>query len=87
MATVNWTIQKNVHDLEYQKLLAEYNLWASSSFVVTLTVMGFFYQILDINLSLLLLGGFVVYYLFDYKKTQAEAKLQMKLVRIKALSH
>ena len=87
MATVNWTIEKNVHDLEYQRLLTEYNLWASSSFIVTLAVMGFFYQVLELNLSLLLLGGFTVYYLFNYKKAQIEEKLQMKLARIRTLPH
>ena len=83
---MNWTIRKNVHDLEFQKLLSEYNLWSSSSFVVTLAVMGFFYQVLQLQLSLLVLGGFGTYFLFDYKKRQTESKLYAKLADIKALS-
>ena len=86
MATVTWAIEKNIQDLEYQKLLAEYNLWASSTFVITFTVMGLFYQVFELNVSLILLSGFVVYYLFNSKKVQTEAKLQTKLAYIKTLA-
>ncbi len=82
----NWEIIKNVIDLEYRKLLHEYNAILIAITSVTIGVLAFVYNTTkNLTFSLIVVG--VTYIVLDSKKEEVSQKLNFKIKEAKSLKH
>ena len=82
----NWEIAKNVIDLEYRKLLHEYNAYLITMTSVTISLLAFAYNITKDLISSLTLVV-IVYLALDSKREEASQKLNLKIREAKSLRY
>ncbi len=82
----NWEIAKNVIDLEYKKLLHEYNAYLIAMTSVTIGLLAFAYNITkDLFSSLTLVV--IVYLALDSRREEVSQKLNLKIKEAKSLKY
>ncbi len=71
----NWEIVKNVIDLEYRKLLHEYNATLIAITSVTIGLLAFVYNVTkNLLFSFMVIG--IVYVILDSKREEVSQKLR-----------
>ena len=82
----NWEIIKNVIDLEYRKLLHEYNAILIAITSVTIGILVFVYNTTrNVAFSLIVVG--IVYIVLDLKREEISQKLNLKIKEAKSLRY
>ncbi|MBI2671696.1 hypothetical protein HYX16_02065 [Candidatus Woesearchaeota archaeon] len=81
----NLEIIKNIKDLEYNKLLYEYNAWLFASFTIVLGLLGFMYSVTN---NLIFSSGLSLFTLFIIANRidEKSEELNKKVSEIKSLS-
>ena len=82
----NWEIVKNVIDLEYRKLLYEYNATLIAITSVTLGLLAFVYNTTkNLLFSFIVIG--ITYIVLDSKREEVSQKLNLKINEAKKLKY
>lgn len=81
-----WEINKNVIDLEYRKLLHEYNATLVAITSVTVGVLAFFYNITKDLLSSFIIVS-IIFLALDSKREEISQKLNLKINEAKKLKY
>lgn len=80
----NWEIAINVIDLEYRKLLHEYNATLIAITSVTIGLLAFVYNVTkNLLFSFMVIG--VVYIILDSKREEFSQKLYSKIKEAKSI--
>lgn len=77
-----WEIQKNIVDLEYKKLLQEYNAWLIALISVTLGLLGFIYNSTK-DISIALFWSVITVIVLNSKRENKSGELKNKIEEIK----
>ena len=79
-------INKNIKDLEYKKLLNEYNAWLIALISISVAILGFMYTVTN-DITFSFLSALTSLFAINVKREEKSEELKEKIVEIKNLAN
>ena len=79
-----WNLQKIIINLEYKKLLQEYNAWLIALITITLSILTFSYTIYH-DVSVSLIWSLTILIVLDSRREKKSEELKNKINEIKGI--